>query len=409
MLDLVEELYAVAAEPSLWRGWLGRLCEVLRTDAAILIRGFEPGAGDQGTIAVGLEAEQSERLGTPSSTAFTVGPTGVPPYLAYLADDARLLSEAVAMGPGELLVLSEVLPPAEFLASRLYREWLKPRGLYHLVSTVVSRGPRHITGLSLLRRRRRLRFSPDDLDQLQRLLPHLQRVTQLGERLEGAARRSEAARQVLESARCGVVLLDQKGRVCSANRLAGTLLALREGVELDGERLRAEDAREASALENLVADAVSGGESQSGGILLLSRPARRHPLVVSVIPLNGHDANAETATGGGALVLLSDPEDLPVLREAELCRLYGLTDAEARVAARVARGETVDEVATTLGIRPSTVKTHLQRVLSKTGTRRQLELARLLMAAAVGGTAPDSEETPRLIRSEDAGKPDRGV
>jgi DNA-binding CsgD family transcriptional regulator/PAS domain-containing protein len=406
LLDLIEGLYEVAAEPSSWPRWLGRLCDLLRTDAAILIRKFEPGAGDDGIVAVGLEGEESERRGPPTKTSFSSRPSQVATYLGYLAEDARLLSKAVALGPGELLVLCEVLPRTEFVATRLYREWLKPRGLHHLVSAVASRGPRHITGLSLLRRPRRPCFSPEDLDLLQRLLPHLQRVVQLEERLVCAERRHAAARLVLESARHGVVLLDQQGRVASANRRAGTLLARREGVELDRERLRAVDPRETAALESLIARAVASETRPSGGVLALSRSCRRHPLVVSVTPLDGREGRPPAAMAG-ALVLMSDPEDLPAVPEADLCRLYGLTQAESRVAAHVARGETVEEVAAALEIRPTTVKTHLQRVLAKTGTRRQLELARLLMSAAVA--ARSSEEEARLIRSEDAETPNGGL
>jgi len=404
VLDLIEGLYGVASEPSLWRGWLGHLCGVLAADAAILIHRFEPGAGDRGIVAVGLEGEESERRGPPSTTSFSVGPSQVAPYLAYLAEDSRLLSKAVSLEPGELLVLSEVLPADEFVATRLYREWLQPRGLHHLVSMVVARGRRHITGLSLLRRCGRLGFSPANLALLRLLLPHLERVAQIEELLIGAKRRDEVAKQILESARCGVVLLDDKGRVCSVNRRAGTLLASREGVKLDGDRLRAEDPRDAAALERLVAEAATRGDRPSGGALLLSRAAHRHPLTVSVNPLNGHETRAKGSAGSGALVLLSDPEDLPAMPEAELCSLYGFTQAEARVAVRLARGDTLEEVATALEIRAATVKTHLQRALAKTGTRRQLELARLLLGAAIvpadqGLTKETPPAPPARLRS----------
>jgi DNA-binding CsgD family transcriptional regulator len=391
---LIEALYAVAVEPSLWPTWLGRLCGALRIDAAILIHRFEPGAGDQGIVAVGLEGEGSVRRGPPSSTSFSLRPSEVAPYLAYLAEDSRLLSKAVSLGPGELIVLSDVLSPPDFLATRLYREWLQPRGLHHLVAMVVSRGPRHITGLALLRRRRRPPFEAGDLRLLERLLPHLQRVAQIEERLLEADRRYEVARQVLESVRCSVVLLDGKGRVCGANRRAATLLARRQGIQLDRDRLRAEDPRETAALTGLIAEALTKASRSSGGVLALSRAAHRRPLLLSVNPLDGHEGRAPGHAVAGALLLLSDPEDLPAMSEADLCRLYALTQAEARVAARVARGETIDEVAAALAIRPTTVKTHVQRVLAKTDTRRQLELARLLMSAAVAAGSPGQDVRP---------------
>jgi DNA-binding CsgD family transcriptional regulator len=78
-------------------------------------------------------------------------------------------------------------------------------------------------------------------------------------------------------------------------------------------------------------------------------------------------------------VILRAPEEAPVPSENELRDLFGLTPAEARVACRLV-GETVDEVAEALGVGVATVRTHVQHLLAKTGTRRQSELVRLLVS-----------------------------
>jgi DNA-binding CsgD family transcriptional regulator len=62
-----------------------------------------------------------------------------------------------------------------------------------------------------------------------------------------------------------------------------------------------------------------------------------------------------------------------VLREA-----FGLTRAEAGVAARAANGEGVPALAASLGISPGTARLHLHRVFEKTGAHRQAELAAVL-------------------------------
>jgi len=60
---------------------------------------------------------------------------------------------------------------------------------------------------------------------------------------------------------------------------------------------------------------------------------------------------------------------------------FGLTPAEARAAAQVARGATAPEAAQALGLSPETVKTHMKAVLQKTGARGAKDLARLLVEA----------------------------
>ncbi|MGH7288857.1 MAG: helix-turn-helix transcriptional regulator, partial [Myxococcota bacterium] len=81
----------------------------------------------------------------------------------------------------------------------------------------------------------------------------------------------------------------------------------------------------------------------------------------------------------GALVLLSDPEELPMPGVTSLRKLYGLTETEACVASRIAQFESVDEIAKALGLRPATVRMHLEQALAKTDTHRQAELVRLLL------------------------------
>lgn len=63
-----------------------------------------------------------------------------------------------------------------------------------------------------------------------------------------------------------------------------------------------------------------------------------------------------------------------------LTALYALTPAEARVADLLWKGMEVQEVANSLAISVKTARFHTKRVLTKTGTRRQAELMRLMLS-----------------------------
>jgi DNA-binding CsgD family transcriptional regulator len=58
---------------------------------------------------------------------------------------------------------------------------------------------------------------------------------------------------------------------------------------------------------------------------------------------------------------------------------YGLTRMEAVVALQLLNNQGLKAVAAHLGIAPTTVRTHLTAVFDKTGTRRQVDLVRLLL------------------------------
>lgn len=57
-----------------------------------------------------------------------------------------------------------------------------------------------------------------------------------------------------------------------------------------------------------------------------------------------------------------------------------MTNAEADVALRVMRGGGLKPISADLALSRATVNTHLQHIFDKTGTHRQAELVRVLLA-----------------------------
>jgi DNA-binding CsgD family transcriptional regulator len=82
-----------------------------------------------------------------------------------------------------------------------------------------------------------------------------------------------------------------------------------------------------------------------------------------------------------ALVFIRDPE--APLAATRLRELFGLTRTEAAVAAGLGDGKSLENIAADLGTGIGTVRTHLKRVLAKTGTHRQAQLVALLARVAL--------------------------
>jgi DNA-binding CsgD family transcriptional regulator len=61
--------------------------------------------------------------------------------------------------------------------------------------------------------------------------------------------------------------------------------------------------------------------------------------------------------------------------------IYGLSPAQRRVAALVAEGLTLAEIAARMAITSNTARTHLDRIFEKTGVRTQTALVRVLLSA----------------------------
>lgn len=72
----------------------------------------------------------------------------------------------------------------------------------------------------------------------------------------------------------------------------------------------------------------------------------------------------------------------PVPSGGRLRALFGLTGAEAKLAQRLASGDSVEEVAQELCIKMTTARTQLAAIFGKTATRRQAKLVAVLSRIA---------------------------
>jgi DNA-binding CsgD family transcriptional regulator len=195
-----------------------------------------------------------------------------------------------------------------------------------------------------------------------------------------------ALAEALERLPRAAFLVDGGGAVRHANAAGAALLAARDGgLRADpGERgaLRAARPEETAALRRLVAATVldRGDTPPAGGHVCLSRTPPRPPLVATATPLSASGlATAGLPPVPTALLLVADPEARPLPPPPSMLReAFGLTKAEAEVAARAANGEGVPALAASLAISPGTARLHLHRVFEKTGARRQAELAAVL-------------------------------
>jgi DNA-binding CsgD family transcriptional regulator len=182
-----------------------------------------------------------------------------------------------------------------------------------------------------------------------------------------------AATAALEQLNQGVALIDRAYRVSYANSLANAICGESDGLSIRAGGLIAMTKPDSARLSLSIKRAV---DSSQGTSLRLQRPSRRRPLSVLVTPLQ---LPAGFSTAPAALVVINDPERSPVPPRERLMQAYGFTGAEAGVAQLLLRGNDVTAVARCLNIHLETARTHLRRLLVKTGTHRQSDLILVLV------------------------------
>ncbi len=211
---------------------------------------------------------------------------------------------------------------------------------------------------------------------LQGLVIHLRIAVDLFERLQFAGAEHGVFHSAAQGLGLAVVVLDRGRRIVSSNPLADRILGEDEGLRRRGEELvfaRSEHQR------IIIAMLGEGSPAAPLTRFRIERPAHGD-VVITARPL---DLSA-IHTGTGALALFfAQPGPEKTTDPQTLRDLFGLTGAEARLAAALTSGSTLVDAAHTIGIAHNTAKVQLRSVFAKTGVHRQAELVALI--ASLGG------------------------
>jgi DNA-binding CsgD family transcriptional regulator len=234
--------------------------------------------------------------------------------------------------------------------------------------------------LEIMRPRGAGAFEQDDVERCRLLLPHLQRAVRMYRRMAALEIERDVAFRALDQLPWGVMFVDKRRKRLATNRHAQELLVAGDGLSGRGNTLRAELADETARLEQLLSDALDrSGREGASGTLSITRPSGAAPLNVVIVPLHVKTERF-TERGPIAAIFVTDP-DMPLHNDnqQQLRELYSLTAGEARIAAWLLQGKSVEEAAAAMGITVNTARAYLKRIYQKTGVRRQPELMRLLL------------------------------
>jgi len=168
----------------------------------------------------------------------------------------------------------------------------------------------------------------------------------------------------------GVVLTDAGCTVLGVDEAARRLLVA-GSLRVIGGRLTADSPHDRAALAQLVAAAMAGDDGE--GTARLTRDDG-HSLTIRVTRLQVIRPVTVEST---AVIRVSATDSL-----TGVCKRYGLTTAETRLAAELAAGHALRDAARNLGIQVNTARVQLRSIFGKTATNRQAALVRLLLTDA---------------------------
>ena len=282
---------------------------------------------------------------------------------------------------GRLVHVTDLYTERELKTSPVYNDGLRHSGAQNSLNVRMD-GPHGLRIVWALADSNTGDWQSGQLATVRRLIPHLRQFVNVRQALAAAEALGSSLTGLLDNSRVGVIHLDSGGRIIEANGRALRLLRRGDGLFDDDGLLRARLAANNARLQALVGRALPrlAEESPRSGSMTVARSPGRPQLVVHVspVPVRQMDFGARRVA---ALVLVVDPAGRPRVGARRLAAALGLTPAESRVAARLAEGRSVREIAASEGYQEGYVRWLLKQVYRKHGLSGQVALVRLVLAA----------------------------
>lgn len=300
----------------------------------------------------------------------------IPAFAAdYLRSEAATRSQTtprlLAANHAGFLSDGDFFTREEYNTDSFIAEFGRAAGLHHAAATAIIVPNADLMVFQVQRRTGEAPFSATDIAILDTLRPHLARAGMLAVRWQ--LERLTAATEALALIGLPAAVLNLNGAVLAANSLADNLSSYI--LWRTNDRIALLDRTANALLERAVADLGYPSRASVRSIPIRAT-ASAEAAIVHVIPTTG---TARDFFGGGFGILAITKLQAPGPLDIGLVQgLFDLTSAEAKLASGLAEGLTLDGIAGRYGISFETVRSHLKAVFTKTGMRRQSDVAALL-------------------------------
>ena len=371
--DLVAAMYEAAAGTRPWHEACGLMCDAFGLWSMQMLGVFK----SSGALLFSFEGGQ-------------ISPQDTLRYVTeYHAINPRLALGALLQGTN--WVYDHEHHDEQFVAQdRFYQEFLIPSGGRWMSVTSLIDEPEVLVYLCLHRAVGTPPFDPTFTDRVDRIRTHLERALRIHMQRQRERPISVAGYALLDVLPEGVIVIDETRLITYRNASADALLG-GGGSLIDRHGFL--DSRHETGSRNLAAAihtlGLTGSIVEGTGVdrALVRLPgasgqAEQLVVLLAVRPERSMQMFGETPC---ALVIVHPLDTRTPLDPLIVGLAFGLTPAEAQVAAALAEGHTPEDVARMRHVSMATVRTQVTGVYAKLGVQRQADLVRKVL------------ELPRLL------------
>ena len=346
-----DDLQRAALEPGAWETVLETLCETVGAHGAVLISTDHRVPGPPVTPSIRPMIDEYFQQG-------------------WNLRDIRFRGASTALRRG-VTVDQDFVSPEEIQRSPYYNDWLHRHNCRYFAAIAALSGDTFWC-ISIQRSIKQGLFDVEEARRLSTLTRSFTDAVALSRQF-GMAHVLGMA-DALQQTRQAAILLDEGGRLLAANALAESMMG--DGIDVSRRTLVFHDRESQSTFEKLFSQAISP-TMKEGPLETTGSIRTRSGVNISVRAVVLRGWARFTFTQASVLLLLGrrrSRDNAPEL----LKKSFTLTPAEAKLAAALAEGQSLSEIAEILNITYHTARVHLRSIFQKTEVNRQGKLVALL-------------------------------
>lgn len=363
--SLLDTLYEAPCNPDAWQRFLDQLIEATGSRSARMLVMDRAAETVQSSIKRNIDDADHQA------------------YVSHFVNTCPWRPELKEKAPGQLYssYLDFSCRQNEFYQTEFFNDWASRQDIHHGVCGTVWQDEHQTVQLLIQRTRGQGHYQREETDRINDLVMHVRRALRLQSQVSALEHTRKALEYTLEVQAQPFALVDRSGKIIHISSEAASLLEELPQTMISNSRLSLQDPRLQSQLMRLLDD-VTARHHGAGGVITLPLSAS-HGIRCLVSPLHGNSLSQQYSDHQHPLAILyfQDPRTEVYIDLDCLMQLYGLSEAESRVAAGISRGLGPQQIADTYQLSVHTVRTQLKSVFIKTGTTRQSELAKEVLTS----------------------------
>ena len=366
---VIEHIYEASYKPEYWPIALEKVANYTNSYSAALV----------------YQDNELERAG--GSYAYNISSENVTRYNAYGGINPNVLILAENMPLGTAAAIDHIIPERNELEKAYgdkYCQLIKAMGLYYLGGAILFMDKTRTAGIGIQRTQSMGVWEQSDIDNLNILVPHIQRAMKIQKEFLRFQTRELAFRKGLNELLMGLILFDKGLQVIYVNPVAESILDKHPAIKMKNNNIYAYDQEHTAKIHSALITAISSKSdtalASTGTSMGLKHPDCATTLPLNISPVHGVLQGFETAhSHAHAVMCFSDPGMTHLIEADKLTDVYALTPAEAQVAISIANGINAEKIASMNNLAISTIRSQLKAIYRKLGINSQAELVKILL------------------------------